>query len=140
MKQYLTEPRLWDKVRVEGDCWVWTGAKANRGYSEWRPGGRGDNRWRVHRLVYTMMIDDIPEGLTLDHLCMVKLCVNPYHMDPTPIPVNQARWVASRKTCRNGHAFTPENTYVRTSGRRECRLCKQIGERRRKQERRARQA
>lgn len=33
-------------------------------------------------------------------------------------------------TCRNGHPRTPENTYVRPDGERECRICRKLARRR----------
>ena len=72
----------------------------------------------------------IPEGLTLDHLCRVRACVNPAHLEPVTLRENTLRSpsaptaINARKTeCLRGHAFTPENTWVHRS-RRCCRECK----------------
>lgn len=34
---------------------------------------------------------------------------------------------AVKTHCRNGHEYTPENTYIRPSGRRKCRTCNRNG-------------
>jgi hypothetical protein len=59
-------PRL---VPGSGDCWIYTGSVSD-GY-----GGYGGKL--AHRLVYEELVGEIPPGLDLDHLCLVKLCVNP---------------------------------------------------------------
>jgi hypothetical protein len=41
---------------------------------------------------------------------------------PAPVSVTQTE---TTDTCRNGHPRTPENTYERSDGRRECKKCKQ---------------
>jgi hypothetical protein len=114
----------WSKVKQEGDCWVWTGYTNPEGYA----GGDG----RQHRRVYEQMVGDIPEGLTLDHLCRRPACLNPEHLDPVPIAINIQRGErATRKSCLNGHPFTPENTYLRPSGgKRQCRACNAAAARR----------
>lgn len=123
MTEFLLDPRIWDKVEADGDCWIWQGTRTERGWAQWTDSRNARKKWRVHRLVYMSMVGDIPDGLTLDHLCQRKLCINPYHMEPVPSVVNQARWAASRTKCRNGHEVTPETTYHRSRGDRECRLC-----------------
>jgi hypothetical protein len=53
--------------------------------------------------------------------------INPEHYMPLCLPCH--RWIDSHKThCKNGHEFTPENTYVypngtARAGHRKCRTC-----------------
>jgi hypothetical protein len=107
--------RFWSKVRQEGDCWVWTGALTKGGYGRFSVGGE----IRVpHRVAYLMLVGDIPEGLTLDHLCKTRACVNPYHLDPVPQGVNASR-KGPQRLCKFGHemaktAFGPD---------RRCKTC-----------------
>lgn len=122
----LVEPyasRFWGKVRQDGDCWIWTGNEMD-GYGQWQF-AKGTNAKRVHRLSYEAMVGEIPAGLVLDHLCLRKLCLNPYHLDPVPTAVNVNRWRATQTTCRSGkHEWTPENTIYLTPVRRQCRACR----------------
>lgn len=119
-----------------GPCWIWAGALhvgygviGLRGEDQERFGGR--HTVEGHRVLYTLEVGPIPEGMTLDHLCRVTACARPSHLDPVPIGENVRRGTGifvrnSRKThCVNGHEFTPENTRLRTrpEGGRICRTC-----------------
>jgi len=70
--------RLWKKVRVDGDCWVWTGCKRKR-YGTVNIGGVMK---QAHRVMYEQLRGPIPDGLELDHLCSNPACVNPWHLEP----------------------------------------------------------
>lgn len=60
-------------------CWIWTGSKGEDGYGSVRYRRRV---WRAHRAAYTILVGPIPAGLELDHLCRVRACVNPAHLEP----------------------------------------------------------
>ena len=84
----------------------------------------------VHRWAYEALVAPIPDGLTIDHLCRVRHCVNPAHLEVVTLAENirRAPHYNSRKThCKRGHEFTPTNAmvYVRKDGRtqRQCRQC-----------------
>lgn len=83
-------PRFWAKVDAgAGDgCWLWTGAVTSRGYGCFVYDGRC---WLTHRLIYTTLVGTIPDGYTIDHLCRVKTCVNPAHLEPVTLRENIAR-------------------------------------------------
>ena len=130
--------RFWSKVtRDESGCWLWMGGKSDRGYGRFTPDPRRNQKrvqLQAHRYAYEYVMGTIPEGLTLDHLCEVKACVNPWHLQPVTMRENVLRGgspsaVNSRKThCHNNHEFTEENTvWVKTpTGRgRKCRTCEQ---------------
>lgn len=118
--------RLWQKVIVtDGGCWEW---QAHRcwGYPYVWYGGKTT---RAHRVFYKALVGPIPDGLTLDHLCRVKHCVNPNHLEAVTVWENTLRSdcptaVNARKTeCINGHPLT----YVRPDGGgRQCRTCATI--------------
>lgn len=104
----------------ETGCWEWTGAKTGVGYGEVRWEGRTCS---VHRLVHELLIGPIPQELELDHLCRVRHCANPDHLEPVTHEENMRR--ARLTHCRKGHELTPENTYVMGRKRRvrQCKRC-----------------
>ncbi|MBC7941097.1 MAG: HNH endonuclease, partial [Chitinophagaceae bacterium] len=80
----------------------------------------------AHRWSYEAMVGLIPEGLHIDHLCSVRACVNPYHLDPVTPRVNVQRSRPTRSThCNHGHEFTAANTYW-LGRKRTCRECNRI--------------
>jgi len=111
-------------------CVLWIGYRNRKGYgliqSWW--GGRVHSLI-AHRVAYSLGRGSIPDGRQLDHLCRVRSCVNPHHLEAVTCRVNVLRGVGvtaqlARTThCIRGHEFTPENTYVR-QGMRACRVCK----------------
>lgn len=75
----------------ETPCWIWTGAiSADHGYGHTRI-GRPRRQVGAHRALYEAHIGPIPEGMQLDHLCRVRLCVNPAHMEPVTRSENVQR-------------------------------------------------
>ena len=120
--------RFWSKVQQTAGCWLWHGARIRDGYGSIRVGGRSV---LAHRLAWELLRGPIPPGLTLDHLCRVRNCVNPDHLEPVTFKENVMRGngvsaqEARRTACIHGHLFTPENTYRPTNGRqkRSCRAC-----------------
>ena len=107
-------------------CWEWLAGKDSYGYGRFRIDGKS---YYAHRLAYEYFIGPIPEGLTIDHICRVRPCINPYCMEPVTHRVNTLRGEGltaqnARKTlCKRGHRFTVLNTYIRLDGRRNCREC-----------------
>ncbi|ALG85838.1 HNH endonuclease signature motif containing protein [Gordonia phthalatica] len=75
---------------VDGSgCWIW-----NR---KIRPDGYGRKslgkyvQVPAHRWVYEQCVGPIPDGLELDHLCNVRACVNPDHLEPVTHTENMLR-------------------------------------------------
>ncbi len=123
------DERFWERVgsfEPEG-CWPWKGFVNDRGYGSLTINGRS---YKAHRLSYEWANGPIPEGLQIDHLCRVRHCVNPGHMEAVTQATNIRRGVSptaknARKThCPQGHHYDEENTYVKPSGYRICRICK----------------
>jgi hypothetical protein len=73
-------------------CWVWPG-RINRGYGAvhvtWADGREGTTR--PHRIAYALLVGPIPTGMTIDHLCRVRACCNPDHLEVTSAGENTAR-------------------------------------------------
>ncbi len=127
--------RFWAKVEKTGDCWLWTGSRS-RGYGTIRIGGRDGRSLYTHVLSYEKACGPVPDGRVLDHLCRVRHCVNPAHLEVVDQRTNILRGdgVAARNAqkthCERGHEFTPENTITRWRRRsgggwlRECRECR----------------
>lgn len=75
-------------VTTEGDCWIWNGAPGKNGYGRISV----DNQLRyVHRVSYEHYVGPIPDGLTIDHLCRVRMCINPAHLEPVTLEENTRR-------------------------------------------------
>lgn len=72
------EVRLWGRVVKTETCWIWQGAPTTYGY-----GQITINRisYKVHRLAYELLVGPVSADMTLDHLCLNKLCVNPEHLE-----------------------------------------------------------
>lgn len=110
-------------------CWIWKGARTSNGYGSFNVGGQ--RTVPAHRFAYELLVGPIPEGLDLDHLCRVRHCVNPMHLEPVTNAENILRGEAPpavnarRDRCKRGHEFTPENTYTTGArGDRQCRTCR----------------
>src|SRR5439155_25592866 len=105
-------------------CWMWTGSTDRHGYGQAR---QRERTFRTHRAVYELLKGPIPAGLTLDHLCRVRRCVNPAHLEPVTNRENILRGVGPNRThCPRGHPYDERNTFrytYRGSTRRNCRAC-----------------
>jgi HNH endonuclease len=125
--------RIERSVAVDANgCWRWTLVKNRDGYG--RIGMVGGQKM-AHRMSYEAFRGDIPDGLTIDHLCRVRDCVNPEHLEPVTqrdnvlrgdgLPARQAR----QTSCLRGHPFDEANTYWTPPGGRACRACRRVGNR-----------
>jgi hypothetical protein len=92
----LTAPAWIEEDRgYETPCWVWQRAMYDSGYGAMAFQGRMHN---AHRGVYLRFIGPIPDDLQLDHLCRVRACVNPDHMEPVTNAVNIQRGARAKLT------------------------------------------
>lgn len=120
------------------DCIIWTKTKTQDGYGRQMIGSRTDGTRRsalAHVVAYEQEFGPIPEGLELDHLCRVRNCVNPHHLEPVTHQENCRRgnagkYNATKTECANGHPYDEENTYRPPSGGRVCRECVRANKRR----------
>ena len=141
--------RLMDNCIPEPNsgCWLWTARLDRNGYGRigiWMP-DRGHNVPRsAYREMFKALRGPIPEGLELDHLCRVRSCVNPDHLEPVTHKENvrrgeckaqHARQAAAkakrkRQKCGKGHPYI-EGSYYWYAGKghspfRVCRECRRI--------------
>ncbi len=122
--------RFWSKVNKTSSCWLWTGLLRPDGYARFSV--RGTPVY-AHRFSAELNGLQLSPMLVLDHLCRVRNCVNPKHLEQTTQKENVRRGDAGRynsdKTrCRNGHDFTPDNTYS-INNHRACRTCLRANQR-----------
>lgn len=112
------------KNEVTG-CWEWQANKDKNGYGMFW----SKTNERAHRWSYRHFKGQIPQGLTLDHLCMVKNCVNPEHLEAVTNLENIQRSKRNRTTCRKGHPRTAANSFLNIRGDLCCKLCKKTAAR-----------
>jgi hypothetical protein len=103
-------------VDPESGCWLWVGVVNAAGYGQ---SGRG----YAHRVNYEDTVGPVPEGLELDHLCRVRHCVNPAHLEPVTHAENMRRSVLARTHCRKGHPYEGDNL-MSVSTRPNARICR----------------
>lgn len=132
LARYGAEERILAKLSVEDrghttPCWIWQGALHNMGYGRVHIAGF---QWYVHRISYSLFKAEIPLDYTIDHLCRVRACFNPDHLEPVTRGENVLRGQSPlitanrRKTCVRGHAMDEANTYQSPKGQRHCRACR----------------
>ena len=126
-----TKERILARIRIDpsNQCWNWIGALDDKGYGLLSVNGKTQ---RAYRTLYQEMVGIVPKGLTLDHLCRNRLCVNPVHLEVVTYQTNILRGnglaaqEAKRTHCPRGHEYTEENTHygkTRQGIGRWCRQC-----------------
>lgn len=111
-------------------CWLWT-RSTRHGYGALTVGNKSRS---AHRVSYEAHVGPIPEGLHIDHLCRVRCCVNPAHMEPVTLAENTRRGMGGQRAresrlarthCKFGHPFAGDNLLIdRFSGARVCKTCR----------------
>lgn len=114
--------RIWSKIERSPDgCWLWTGALKPNGYGNcWAGPGYSS----AHRVVYELLVGPVP-GFDLDHLCRVRHCVNPSHLEPVTRVENTRRGLSGvlKTHCAHGHPWIPENIIKNGNGSQTCKVC-----------------
>lgn len=124
---YRALVRLLRRVSVSSEtgCWVSRGTITTQGYSQVVLSDR--RRVQGHRLTFAMMRDEpLRPPHQLDHLCRIRACVNPWHLEQVTASENVRRGRLAEVTrsrrathCKNGHERTPENL----TSHRACKVC-----------------
>lgn len=89
--------RVWRHIEPEPNsgCWLWIGHITEDGYGAVGEGGRS---LLVHRVLYALLVGPIPPDRELDHLCRVRRCGNPRHVEPVTGVVNVRRGCRTKLT------------------------------------------
>lgn len=110
--------------------WLWTGKLNQDGYARIKYYGR---MIMAHRLSYEIFIRPLIEGQEIDHLCRVRHCINPDHLEAVVHKVNMERSpsFAERKArtthCPYGHPYSGENLIFRAKDKsRHCKACGRV--------------
>lgn len=78
-------------------CWLYDGFVSDKGY----PGqvwGIDGKKAAAHVVFYERKHGPVPPGFQLDHLCRVRRCVNPDHLEPVPCAINVRRGLLAKLT------------------------------------------
>lgn len=115
--------RMGRKIRVaDSGCWIWTGAPDTDGYGRIQIGGKSE---RAHRVTWALLNGYPPPGLELDHVCRVRACVNPAHLELVTRRENLLRGIgwgarnAAKTGCPRGHPYNR----IGSNGGRRCSQC-----------------
>lgn len=107
-----------------GPCLIWTGRCDRDGYGRITAAGKSR---LVHRVAYQVFVGEIRNEL--DHLCRIRACGSPSHLEDVTTQENIRRGEVSahqiaKTHCPKGHPYDDANTYhtIDKVGRR-CRRC-----------------
>jgi len=125
---YKETERFWKRVNIGApdECWEWTGSRRSDGYGHFYV-------WGKHRAVhrFSFYIANLYWPPVVRHICDNPKCVSPHHLEGGTQQQNVQDTVlrgrhygAAKTVCVHGHDYTPENTYYRPDGSRECRICR----------------
>lgn len=117
---------IMERVSMDGNgCWHWQLTLDRDGYGM---GCFEKRKGRSHRLAYEAFVGPIPDGLLIDHLCRVRDCVNPEHLEPVTSGENTRRGITGSKPkthCKRGHPFA-EHGRKTPEGMNQCLVCDRL--------------
>jgi DNA-binding CsgD family transcriptional regulator len=130
VRGHATRRNMLDYVVDENGCWIW-----QRGLSETGYGLTGTGA-DAHRRMYENDRGVVPDGMNLEHLCRVRACVNPWHLEPVTPQENTRRGaglgglleeVSRRASYRRARKLTPEQVRaIRSSNKSNRELAHQL--------------
>lgn len=135
--------RFWSKVDKEGPlgplgrCWLWIAGKNDKGYGYFNV---NEKTCRAHIVSYEAHKGPVPDGFEIDHLCRVRHCVNPAHLEAVThaenirrgdVGITTGKINLAKKDCPQGHSYSGENLYITPAGYRQCRICHRESDRKR---------
>lgn len=85
---------------TESGCWIWEGWTRHDGYGSVSFNGKTSY---IHLLMHEHFNGPIPDGYEVDHLCRVRLCANPGHLEAVTPSENSTRKYVDRNHCKYGH-------------------------------------
>ena len=85
------QKRFWSKVEKSDTCWEWKSAIDSYGYGVFQLAYPHRHTVKAHRVSYELIVGTIENGLTIDHLCFNKKCVNPEHLEVVTASENSSR-------------------------------------------------
>lgn len=139
--------RLFSRIEIsttlfyEGSaCWEWVGCLTKGGYAsiyyDHPERNKKLNNYGGHRMSYELFVGQIPPTFEVDHLCRVRHCVNPAHLEAVTRQENNRRSTsftavnAAKTHCLRGHLLTGDNLIERLGVKgkpmRNCRECQRI--------------
>ena len=140
--QATVQIRAFRRLRYipETGCLEWTGS-LSKGYGQINVGVRPE---KVHRLMYRLWVGEIPDGMSIDHLCRNTKCAAPDHLEAVTLSENTRRQLqdighhnALKTHCPKGHPYDESNTRYASQGTgRVCRMCRADSNRRYRQSKR----
>lgn len=122
------------KIKKSSGCWEWIGAKQSRGYGNYRSK-------LAHRIAYEKYVGPIPKGMTIDHACRNRSCVNPKHLrvmsqyQNNMISDGVTAKNARKVTCKRGHPLSGPHirvVHAKDGTRRKCMKCNALYPRKKK--------
>lgn len=120
----------WAIPEPNSGCLLWLGPLNKSGYGSVNYNGKTMNAFVV---AWILVKGPIPRPLEPDHLCRVRPCINPDHLELVTRSENCRRGNAGQnlvaaalaKThCPQGHPLSGDNLYICPRGHRECKECR----------------
>ena len=85
--------RLLKNSDRSGECWLWLKSCNYKGYGQ--IGWKGKT-YKTHRVSFEVFVGPIPAGLQIDHLCRIRHCIRPSHLEPVTCKENIRRGIRSK--------------------------------------------